>query len=139
MIDQGDIPAATEHLAIALPCFAELHDLDGVAQGLELYASAHAARGDSQRATRLLGAADALRARIGIPIHPESLGRQTALTQELRQQLNTGFGVLMSEGASLTPEAARALALHLHTGPEPVDAPATSRRALDTLLGITSH
>jgi tetratricopeptide (TPR) repeat protein len=137
-IDRRDFVAAAEHLAKAMPLFGELHDFDSVAWGLELFAAVHAAQGDAMRAARLLGAASAMRSRFGIPIYPESQARYDAVISDLRQQLGPRYDLLLAEGAALTPETASAEALRPSSVPAGDDAPATSRLALDTLLGITS-
>jgi hypothetical protein len=138
-IDQRKFADAAEHLAKALPLFAELHDFDSVAWGLELFAAVHAAEGDAARAARLLGAASSIRSRFGIPIHPESQARHNTVISELRQRLGPRYELLLSEGASLTPEVASAEALRPTSSPAPVESSITSRHALDTLLGIESR
>jgi predicted ATPase len=136
-IDTHELDAAQEHLSLALPLFAELDDFDGVALGLELSAAMHA-QAAPHRATRLLGAASALRSRIGIPIHPESAQRHRAVIRDLTRQLGTQFERLHAEGALFTPDAAIAEALRAASQPHMGEAPSNSRLALDTLLGMTS-
>ena len=71
-----------------------------------------AARGQAHRATRLSGAAEALRAAIGVPLRPHEQASHTQAVQALRAALGEeAFANAWAEGRALSLEEAVALAL----------------------------
>ncbi|HEU4758573.1 MAG TPA: tetratricopeptide repeat protein [Dehalococcoidia bacterium] len=89
----------------------ELGDKEGIAECLEAFAGIALAQAQLQRAARLCGAAEALRARFNFPFPAERAphGRTVAA---LRGQLDEdAFAAAWAEGAAMTLEEAMAYAL----------------------------
>lgn len=79
----------------------------GVALSLEGLAAVATARGDAGRGARLLGAATAIREKVGAPLPPVDRAEHERHSTELREQLGeTEFAAALAEGRALTFEQA---------------------------------
>jgi predicted ATPase/class 3 adenylate cyclase len=135
-LDRGDLPGAAARLQDALRLAMTLGEPDAVACWLEALATLRLAEGDDRRAARLLGAAEALRERIGIAQPPEMRARLDAGVSALRQRLGTDLEAVWRSGRALTLEEATSEALS-SPAPGVVGEPvAAAVQLLDDLLGI---
>ena len=118
---RGDLPAAVSAHVRALPPGGELPPRTTVAEWLEELAAVAAVaavtaprqggsgpdRAAAERAAGLLGAAAALRARIGAPVLPRSVPRIEGLRQQVAAALGAeAFDLACSRGAALDLDAA---------------------------------
>jgi hypothetical protein len=85
-----------------------------VANQIESFAFLAITKGNGSRATRLLGAAEALRERAGNAMSPRERGEYEAEVARLRALLDPGaFDLAWAEGRQLTADAAVALAVSI--------------------------
>lgn len=104
---QGDYPAAHSHFEESLSHYWELGDRAGMAFSLEEWAIMEAAEGLPERAARLWGAAEALRAATGSPIPPVRRDRHDREVAGVLEQLGeTGFSAAWEEGRRVTVQEA---------------------------------
>ncbi len=108
---QNDAAAAAHHYARSLRIVMDHFDQPDVADRLEGFAKLAAAE-RPERAARLFGAAEALRARLGTPLSAiERPGYDSALMQTIRQIDPPAFDAAWAEGQAFTWEQAAAYAL----------------------------
>ena len=109
---RGNIPTAVAHLLASLRLAQELGFETGVATGLSGLAEVAVARGQGARAARLLGAADGVRQRRGVPMFAN---QQPAYERQLASVRSTlakdALEAALAEGRGLTVEQAIAAAL----------------------------
>jgi predicted ATPase/class 3 adenylate cyclase/Tfp pilus assembly protein PilF len=137
-LEWGCPERAADLLTRSLRHVSELGELDGVAAGLEGLAAVRAAFGASEHAARLLGAARALRDRIGVPLPPEAARRTAKLDAALTRDLGHRYSGLLAAGSALPLQDAIAEALRGEKPTVAVDSLAASLRALDDVLGVSS-
>jgi predicted ATPase len=109
--DQGEHQAGHRRFAQALALAREIGYYAGIARGMEAFARSAARRGQSARALRLAGAADAIRQVRGAPLLP---AEETALARDLdraRQTLGTAAAAADAEGRRMSIENAIEYAL----------------------------
>src|SRR5262249_28603814 len=94
-LEQGDVVAASVHFERSLTLNLEIGLSQEVAPCLEGLAAVAAAHDDWQRAARLLGAAEALRELVGVPLPPN----ERIAHERLRAVLRNGLGELHLNGA----------------------------------------
>jgi predicted ATPase len=111
----GD-PAARDHLEEAFGIWRDLGQEEGSATALEAFAAQAAARGQAERALRLAGAADALRAALGRPRPPRVQARLDARLAAARQTLGARAAAAHEAGQTLPMEQVIAEAV---AGPRP--------------------
>ena len=125
---QGEHASATAACVESIALFRELGALWGVPDGVETLAAVTLARGEPERAARLLGAAEALRLTIGVPVPPADRPRCESLLAAARSRLGkAAFAQARQEGRRMPLE--RALPDEPEVGDD--DAPA--------LGGATAH
>jgi hypothetical protein len=110
--DEGDFTTAQDHLTLCLEGYRELQNPFGVAGCLRRMGWLAAARGDSQQAARLLGAAEALGEDVGasLPVHDRE--RMTEVTESLRAAAGPGLiGEWWASGAVMSMDDAIEYAL----------------------------
>ena len=110
--EEGDYAGAWVLHEQALQIRCELGDVEGIARSLEGLAEVIAARGNSLRAARFWGAAERMRAEVGLPLSPKRPGYHRhvgAARAELGD--DTSFERGWKEGRALTMEQAVELAL----------------------------
>jgi predicted ATPase/DNA-binding CsgD family transcriptional regulator len=118
--EQGDTTRMAEHFAESLALFQETKNLRDIAYCLEGLAGIAGASGRPERAARLLGAAEALRKSVGIPLPPVNHADYERDVAAVRAQLDEAtFAAAWAAGGALSLEQAIAEALHV-----PVEAPA---------------
>jgi hypothetical protein len=101
-IVQQRFDEARELLVVALNALEEVHLYDGASYVLEAAAQVAEATGTSSDAARLLGAADKLRGKAGIPIWGPRLNRFETMKGSSRDRLGEeAFEVAWSEGQAL--------------------------------------
>lgn len=129
----GDEDRAAALLRESLTLFRDLADPLGLAWGLEGLAAVAAARQQAERAAHLLGAAEALRAAIGVPLSPDDRVRHERTVAALRRRLGEpAFAAAWASGRALSREAAVAQAI--------ADAPAARGDSDEaTEAGLTSR
>jgi predicted ATPase/DNA-binding CsgD family transcriptional regulator/Tfp pilus assembly protein PilF len=140
--DQGDLKRAAALFDESLTTRAEQGERSGVAECLIGLASLAARARLGERGVRLLAAADAIRAALGVPLSPQHREQQDRLLTGLRRGLTAdAFNAAWAAGAALTLAEAVALggaaAAELQTvatAPEPV---ATSSAA--DAVGLTKR
>jgi hypothetical protein len=98
----GDLPGAQERLAESAGLHREIRDQEGLAYCLDLLAALALGRGDARAAARLIGAADAARAELGVAIWP--------LLQPLADQLDTTVRAVLGEDDDRRERSAGAVA-----------------------------
>ncbi len=109
---QGEYDHALVHLRESLELRREIGSVAGIAACLDGFAAEVAARGDSETATRLCGAAAALRAPIGAQLRMGIRELTENLIADLRAALGpTTFQSAWNVGQRLSEEQAIALAL----------------------------
>jgi hypothetical protein len=107
----GDLDGATTAMERSLRLSIDLGHQEGVAYGLEGFGGIAAARGNSTLAGRLLGAAEALRERIGRYNPAEFAFHARAVARVEASPDRESFRRAVAEGRRLSPEDATALAL----------------------------
>jgi hypothetical protein len=111
--DQGDIARATGLLRECLNLQQQLADkFTWIGSLLELFAGLLARQGEAERAAQLFGAAEALRATMGVPRPPSEhrvYERNVAATSALLDR--STFATAWREGQAMSPEQAVAYAL----------------------------
>lgn len=134
---EGRLAYVEHRYADALACLGEsleIHDLNddpwGLVLCLEGIAYVTAARGRSEKATRLLGASAVLRERMAAPIWPTEVAEHARVIALLRGALGNEFDRVLTEGRHLPRNEAVALAMELaRAGATAVHAvPAAARR-----------
>ena len=119
LLSRGDVDRAQANPASAAQYYGRSlriviahFDQPDVADRLEGFAKLAAAAQQPQRAARLFGAAEALRARLGTPIPAiERASYDSALMQTIRQIAPPAFDAAWAEGQALGWEQAAAYAL----------------------------
>ncbi|MES3035513.1 MAG: protein kinase [Gemmatimonadota bacterium] len=111
-LDAGMIEEAAGHFRISVPIHLRLRDGWGLALDLEGLSNVAAGRGDFADAARLLGAVDALRAKIGLGIPTFEVADRERRVRETRARLGAAYDTAYAEGQKLTPGAAARLVLH---------------------------
>ena len=107
----GDGELARAHYAESLELLAELLDRERLAAAMVGVAALALAHERPERAARLLGGADALRAAIGAPLTADERGEHERLSMAVRDRLGEpAFATLHAEGAALPLESALELA-----------------------------
>lgn len=110
--EQGDLAAAQALHAESLDVSLKLGDRPGVAGSLEGFARLAAAAGQAERASRLWGAAGALREAPDPLVLPDERSRREQEVGEVRARLGEAeFSAAWSEGQAMTLEEAAASAL----------------------------
>jgi predicted ATPase/DNA-binding XRE family transcriptional regulator len=110
---EGDLRRASFLLHESLELLRLTDNKEEIAATLETVAQTSAARGSPERAARLLGAAAALRERIGAPIPPaerDSVGRTVSLVQAMLGDGSFAAAEAAGHGLSLEDAIAEALA-----------------------------
>jgi predicted ATPase/class 3 adenylate cyclase len=109
---QGDAPRAAAYFAESLARYRELGHQEGISVCLAGSAGAMGSIGQGERAARLFGAAEGLRARIGASGHSFERAVYADSVASVRAQLDQEtFAVAWAEGRAMTLEQAIALAL----------------------------
>jgi predicted ATPase/DNA-binding CsgD family transcriptional regulator len=105
--EQGEAVQALPLLQEALECDRETGNRWYLAEALEAIAAAAARLGEAERATRLWGAAGALRDVLGAPVPPPDRARVEAEASAARNRLGeAGFSAAMEQGRALSLEEA---------------------------------
>jgi non-specific serine/threonine protein kinase len=111
-VAQGDLDAAPDRLRSAVRFFRESEDDDHLAEALTVGAAEACARGQSARAARLIGAAEGLWERLGLPLSPADDAYVEGCRVALRAAMGEeGFTRGVSEGRAMTVDQATAFAL----------------------------
>ncbi len=107
--NEGAFTAARDHLAKGLEGYRDLQNPHGIANGLRRMGWLAMTAGDHERAARLLGAAEAIRAELGGSIAVHDQRRMDAATESLEahvgeQTMRTWWesGMSMSRGEAIT-------------------------------------
>lgn len=109
---RGDLDCATTYLAEGLDQSLALSDAREVAATLEGVAATAAARGRAERAARLLGAAEALRATSNKPLRPQEAADRDGAMAFVREALTEPvLSAAWAEGRVMSVERAVAFAL----------------------------
>ncbi len=110
---QGDYAAAQALHSEGLAIRREIQDNLGIVVSLEGLVTVFVALGSSLRATRILGAAERLREKIGSPLPPTDRSEYDQIVAAARAKLSddAAFDHAWQEGRALTLEQAIALAL----------------------------
>jgi predicted ATPase/DNA-binding SARP family transcriptional activator/DNA-binding CsgD family transcriptional regulator len=115
-IEQGDLVRSEKLLFEALRAFRRLGDEDASTECLESLAGAAAARGEVVRAATLLGAAEAVREELGVPIRPVDLERyERFVASSRRGQGEASWASAWSRGRALSLQQAIEHALSLES------------------------
>lgn len=111
--DQGDYVRARPFYEESLRLQNELEDRHGIATSLEAFVNLAVKNKQWERALKLWGAAEALRAEIGAPLAPAERPRYDRLIAEVRTTLvdDTTFDTLLQAGHAQTMEHAIEYAL----------------------------
>ena len=113
LLAQGDLPRSRTLLAEALQLRHAISQQRGIAESLEDMAMLQAVEKQHEHAAMLLGHAQALRVRIGVPVPKLERSTIVQLRQTLQAQLgNAAFERAMADGATLALDAVVALATH---------------------------
>jgi hypothetical protein len=108
----GNDESALAYYGETIVAFREIGQLGAVAHQLECFGFIALAQGQPERALQLLGAAGALRQKVGTPMTPDEQRYFDEQLNELRQKMDaTKFDSLWAQGRGLTMEAAIAYAL----------------------------
>lgn len=103
----GDVPRAVSHLRESLTLFQEVDDRGGIAMCLEGAAALLAAAGQPGTAARLLGAAEALRERLGVPLLPTDRADYDHAVEQAQAGMDEqSFRSAWAAGRLLTPDEA---------------------------------
>jgi tetratricopeptide (TPR) repeat protein len=108
---QGDFPRALQLHQESLEMYRTGGEIRFVPEGLEGLAAALDASGDSNKAAMLLGASDALRESIDLPIPPIDRPDYEHALASVREHLRENFSTAWEQGHAMTMEQAIALAL----------------------------
>jgi hypothetical protein len=109
---QGQVALARSSFQQSLRIRRELGFPQGIAAGLESWARLAAAERDPEGAVRLIGAAEALRKKITMPLPPIEQPEQTQVLEAARASLGEqGFAAAWEAGRAMTWEQAVASAL----------------------------
>jgi non-specific serine/threonine protein kinase len=112
VLSQGAYERATALLEEALLLSRDIGTRELLALGLESLAWVAAASGQSRRAARLCGAAEALREVLGVPLSPAQRTGHDQAVQAMRATLGEeAFAAAWAAGRALSLEQAVALAL----------------------------
>ncbi|MEU4160913.1 LuxR C-terminal-related transcriptional regulator [Actinoplanes sp. NPDC026670] len=117
---KGEPEQALAHVHEAIDIKAEFHDVVGLVMCIELLAGLLADRGDGDRATRLLGAAETLWQTFGLPSFgsPFHSAEHAQTEKTIRQSLNAdSYRRALGAGQRLDMDTAVALALNREPGP----------------------
>jgi DNA-binding CsgD family transcriptional regulator len=118
-LTQGQHAEAQARFAESLTRFQDLGEVMPIADSLEGLAALAAARGEHERALRLVGAATAVRERVGAPLHPIRRTRRDRWLDPLRQVVGEPtVEQAWASGQALTLDQAVTLALE-ETEPAP--------------------
>jgi predicted ATPase len=110
---QGDVPRAAAYFAESLARYRELGHQEGISVCLAGSAGAMGSIGQGERAARLFGAAEGLRARIGALEHPTERQLHAASVASVRAQLDQEiFAAAWAEGRAMSLDQAIAEALN---------------------------
>ena len=104
LLDLGDLATARAVVRESLALNAELGDRRAIAYCLDYLASLAAAEGQAERALRLGGAADALRAELNAPLSPGDQARLDARLAPARETLGANSVPVWQEGGKLSIE-----------------------------------
>jgi predicted ATPase/class 3 adenylate cyclase len=129
-LDRGRLERARGLLERNLALVQALGEAEGLTWALSAMAALDGACGDDEQAARLLGAADALRAHLAIPLQAQLRPRQEKLEEQLGERLGERFAELRRKGAALSAEDAAGMALRR----APAAASNDPLAALDELL-----
>jgi DNA-binding CsgD family transcriptional regulator len=111
-LTQGQHAEAQARFAESLTRFQDLGEVIPIADSLEGLAALAATRGEHERALRLVGAAAAVRERVGAPLHPIRRMRRDRWLDPLRQVVGeSSVAQAWASGHNLTVDQAVALAL----------------------------
>jgi non-specific serine/threonine protein kinase len=109
---QSEYAAAHALLAESLSLLRQLGDKFSIAYALEAMAELASAEGRMERAARLIGAAESLRAVIGSPVHHSEHPEQDRVVTATRAALGAeAYAALLEEGRGMTLEQAVSQAL----------------------------
>jgi predicted ATPase/transcriptional regulator with XRE-family HTH domain len=112
MYNQGDYRQATRYYEECLTLFSALGDGRGIAESLEGMAGAIGAQGQPAAAARLFGAAEGLRATIGVPLTPVNGALYDHMVAFVRTQLDeVACAAAWAAGRAMATEQAIAYAL----------------------------
>jgi tetratricopeptide (TPR) repeat protein len=112
LISIGRLNEGEDFLCDAARTCAAIRHRWGVSLTWEALSYVACERGQNERGTRLMGAADRLRRELRFPLPPSYLARHERCRDRLRKRLGEkGFASLWEDGASLSDEDAQALAL----------------------------
>jgi tetratricopeptide (TPR) repeat protein len=109
---QGDIERATGYLTRSLALFCTLNNRQGIAECLEQLAGANLANVDIEVSVQLLGAAEALRDKIGVPLTTVERVFYEWIVDSARTRIDPElFRIAWATGRTLSLERAVAQAL----------------------------
>jgi predicted ATPase/DNA-binding SARP family transcriptional activator len=115
---EGDHATARTHYQQALAVQREQNDRSGIAASLEGLAAVNRAQGQPQRAVRLLGAAEALRERVGLLRPPREQAHYDLIVAAGHARLGAeAFAAAWAEGRALSLDQAVAYAMQ-ETAPD---------------------
>jgi predicted ATPase/class 3 adenylate cyclase len=104
-LELQEVQPADKMVKSSVQSFVKLGDRDGVAEGFESLAGIAVAQGRLVRAARLAGAADSLRASLGIPLGEVDRVRLDRWLSEPRKLLGKeSFDAAWAEGAAMTTD-----------------------------------
>jgi tetratricopeptide (TPR) repeat protein len=114
MLEEGLHEEAQAYFEECLLLFQELGDKEGSAECLEGLATTMIHQGNVKQATRLWGAAEALRERIHAPVHPAEKPRYDRTKAAIQARLNeAAFATAWSEGRTMSLDQAVGEALKI--------------------------
>jgi DNA-binding CsgD family transcriptional regulator/tetratricopeptide (TPR) repeat protein len=106
-LTQGDHERAKSLCEESLGLLQKAEDKQHIADCLEVIAGTAAAQGRAQKAARLWGAAEALRAEIGVPLQPEDRKELEPYLATARFDLGEAvWQMMLAEGRAMMPEQA---------------------------------
>jgi predicted ATPase/DNA-binding SARP family transcriptional activator len=109
---RGEYGTARAFFAESLAVWQELGNKQGIAKDLEGLAAVAVAQAHSERAARLLGAAEGLREAMGAPLPPADRGEHDRCVAAVRTALGEeGVAAVWAEGRAMSLEAAVAHAM----------------------------
>lgn len=108
----GDLDEAAPRLRSAVQFFLDAEDEDHLAETLVICANEACAAGRHERAARLLGAADGLWSRLGLPLSPADAVHVDKCRSTVESALGSeAFAVATDQGRAMTADQAAAFAL----------------------------